>query len=122
MAKPIKFQMPDTNEEPPLFLGEMWAASRTEDKFLSPEVGEGTPLYLVYVFPYVPSLDQKTSAKEAGEELPLFVSYIFPYEEPKDIVLGGGGGAHAALGGKGQQVMFLGKVFSFIAASPSPSP
>ncbi|MDQ1728923.1 MAG: hypothetical protein QOD33_1048 [Pyrinomonadaceae bacterium] len=120
MADKKTFAVPDTNGEPPLFLGLMWAATRAEN-FDDPEKGEGRPLYSAYIFPYSPSSEEKAKAKTDQEELPLFVSYIFPFVRPNDVVLGGGGGgSHAALGGAGGEAMFLGKVFSFTPAEPAP--
>jgi hypothetical protein len=114
------FTIPDTKGEPALFLGLMYAATRSEDDLHTPGRGLGTPLYSSYIFPYAPSPEEKAQAEANGKELPLFVSYIFPYLDPDTVVLGGGPGGHAALGGAGGHVLFVGEVFSFIAAEPEP--
>ena len=111
------FAVPDTQGEPALFLGFMYAATRSEDAFEeNPTHGPGPPIYSAYIFPYVPSDEkEKEQAEKDNAELPLFVSYVFPFLPPDGVVLGGGGGGHSALGGKGAQVLFLGQVFSFKA-------
>jgi hypothetical protein len=117
----ITFAVPDTGGEPALFLGLMYAATRSEDDLHTPGHGLGTPLYSSYIFPYAPSEEDKKQAEADGKELPLFVSYIFPYLDPEGVILaGGGGGGHAALGGAGVHVLFVGEVFSFIPAEPEP--
>jgi len=113
------FVIPDTTLEPPLFLGLMYAATRSEDEFEHPEKGgPGRPLYSAYICPYTADDVTKEKAKTEGAELPLFVSYIFPYLSPNSVVLGGGPGGRSALGGAGSQILFLGQVFSFIPAEP----
>jgi hypothetical protein len=115
------FAVPDTRGEPPLFLGLMYAATRSEEELKKPGHGPGTPLYNAYIFPYRPSIDEKQRALTEGKELPLFVSYIFPSpnEDKQNVVLAGEGG-HSALGGIGGQALFLGEVFSFVADGAAP--
>lgn len=111
----IMFAVPDTNEEPPIFLGFVFAATRSKGK-IEKEIGQpgpGEPLYSAYVFPFAPTDEQKKSAGDA--EQPLFVSYIYPFHAPGDVVLGGGGaGGVSALGGiPGGEILFYSRIVGF---------
>ncbi|MBV9209858.1 MAG: hypothetical protein JOZ52_04480 [Acidobacteria bacterium] len=119
------FHFPDVGEQNPLFMGFVYSATRAEgvieDESGTGESGLGQPLYLSFVFPYVPPEDGEAgnaaNAPARKMEQPLFVSYIFPYLEADEIDLSGGKGGSVSDvgGGAGKNPLFYSRIMSFIA-------
>lgn len=120
-----KFSVPDTNNEPPIFLGEVYAATRSKGQieFDLAKPGPGEPIYSAYIFGFAPTEQQKQDAQNADAELPLFVSYIYPYHDPGSVMVlqGGGAGAVSDLGGApGREILFYSRIRSFNKTTAEP--